>query len=90
MKQVKKIVYFITGLFVVPAVMAYLTAFILKIDIFSHALWECLCVDYILAYALTPLSYRRSVLKYIRKRYVLFALIFLMFWFWEIIRIQLF
>lgn len=87
MERAKKITLFITGLLVIPAVVAFLTAFILKIDIFEHALVECLCFDYVLTYILTPLLYRPKIKKYISNKYVLFALIFFIFWLWELFRI---
>ena len=87
MGRAKKIILFIAGLLVIPAVVAFLTAFILKIDIFDHALVECLCFDYALTYILTPLLYRPRIQKHISNKYVLFALIFFVFWLWEIFRI---
>ena len=87
MERAKKITLFIAGLLVIPAVVAFLTAFILKIDIFEHALVECLCFDYVLTYILTPLLYRPKIKKYISNKYVLFALIFFVFWLLELFRI---
>lgn len=87
MERVKKVILFIAGLLVIPAVVAFLTAFILRIDIFERALVECLCFDYIIAYILTPLLYRSRVHKYIFNKYLFFALIFFVFWLWEIFRI---
>ena len=87
MERAKKITLFIAGLLVIPAVVAFLTAFILKIDIFEHALVECLCFDYVLTYILTPLLYRPRIQKYIPNKYIFFSLIFFVFWLWELFRI---
>lgn len=88
MNRFKKIILFIAGLLVIPAIVAFLTAFILKIDIFDHALVECLCFDYALTYVLTPLLYRPKIQKYISNKYVFFVLIFFVFWLFEVCRIQ--
>lgn len=86
MNRVRKIILFIAGLLVIPTVIAFLTAFILKIDIFER-LYNSLFFDYIFAYILTPLLYRPKIKKYISNKYVLFALIFFVFWLLEIFRI---
>ena len=70
MERAKKITLFIAGLLVIPAVVAFLTAFILKMDIFEHALVECLFFDYVFAYILTPLLYRPRIQKYIPNQYM--------------------
>lgn len=86
MERAKKITLFIAGLLVIPTVIAFLTAFILKIDIFER-LYISLFFDYMIAYILTPLLYRPKIKKYISNKYVLFALIFFVFWLWEMFRI---
>ena len=88
MNRFKKIILFIAGLLVIPTIVAFLTAFILKIDIFEHALVECLFFEYMIAYILTPLLYRQKIQKYIPNKYVFFALIFFVFWLFEVCRIQ--
>lgn len=85
MKRVKKIIYFLIGLAIVPVIVAYSTAFVLKIDIFER-LYTSLFIDYMLAYILTPLLYRANIQKYLNK-YAFFALIFFLFWLFEIFRI---
>ena len=85
MKRVKKIIYFLIGLAIVPVIVAYCTAFVLKIDIFER-LYTSLFIDYMLAYILTPLLYRANIQKYLNK-YAFFALIFFLFWLFEIFRI---
>ena len=86
MERAKKITLFIAGLLVIPTVIAFLTAFILKIDIFER-LYISLFFDYMIAYILTPLLYRPKIKKYISNKYVPFALIFFVFWLWELFRI---
>ncbi len=86
MERVKKIILFIAGLLVIPMVVAFLTAFILKIDIFER-LYISLFFDYMIAYILTPFLYRPKIQKYITNKYIFFALIFFVFWLWEIFRI---
>lgn len=86
MERAKKITLFIAGLLVIPTVIAFLTAFILKIDIFER-LYISLFFDYMIAYILTPLLYRPKIKKYISNKYVLFALIFFVFWLLELFRI---
>ena len=86
MEKAKKIIYFLIGLAIVPAFVAYSTAFVLKIDIFER-LYTSLFIDYMLAYILTPLLYRENIQKYISNKYVIFSLIFFVFWFWEMFRI---
>lgn len=88
MERAKKIILFIVGLLVIPTSVAFLTAFIFKIDLFDHALVECLCFDYVFAYILTPLLYKPRIQKYISNRYVFFALTFFVFWLFEVCRIQ--
>lgn len=90
MDRTKKIILFVIGLYIIPIITAFLTAFIFKIDIFEHALFECLCFDYIIAYIFTPLLYKEKIRKYIQKEYMFFALFFFLFWFWEICRINFF
>lgn len=85
MKRVKKIIYFLIGLAIVPVIVAYSTAFVLKIDIFER-LYTSLFIDYMLAYILTPLLSRANIQKYLNK-YAFFALIFFLFWLFEIFRI---
>lgn len=85
MEKAKKITLFIAGLLVVPAFVAYSTVFVLKIDIFER-LYTSLFIDYALAYILTPLLYRENIQKYLNK-YAFFALIFFLFWLWEMFRI---
>lgn len=85
MKRVKKIIYFLIGLAIVPVIVAYSTAFVLKIDIFER-LYISLFFDYMIAYILTPLLYRENIQKYLNK-YAFFALIFFLFWLWELFRI---
>jgi hypothetical protein len=85
MERVKKIILFIAGLLVVPVIVAYSTVFVLKIDIFER-LYTSLFIDYVLAYILTPLLYRENIQKYLNK-YAFFALIFFLFWLWEMFRI---
>ena len=86
MERAKKITLFIAGLLVIPAVVAFLTAFILKIDIFER-LYISLFFDYMIAYILTPLLYRPKIKKYIPNKYIFFSLIFFVFWLWELFRI---
>ena len=86
MERAKKITLFIAGLLVIPTVIAFLTAFILKIDIFER-LYNSLFFDYVFAYILTPLLYRPKIQKYITNKYIFFALIFFVFLLWEIFRI---
>ena len=75
MNRFKKIILFIAGLLVIPAIVAFFTAFILNIDIFER-LYNSLFFDYMISYILTPLLYRPKIKKYISNKYVLFALIF--------------
>ena len=86
MERAKKITLFIAGLLVIPTVIAFLTAFILKIDIFER-LYISLFFDYMIAYILTPFLYRPKIMKYISNKYIFFSLIFFLFWLWEIFRI---
>jgi hypothetical protein len=86
MERMKKIILFIIGLLVIPTVIAFLTAFILKIDIFER-LYISLFFDYMIAYILTPLLYRPRIQKHISNKYVFFALIFFVFWLLETFRI---
>jgi hypothetical protein len=86
MERVKKIIYFLIGLAIIPAIIAYSTAFVLKIDIVER-LYNGLFFDYMLAYILTPLLYKPRVQKYISSKYIFFALIFFLFWLWEMFRI---
>lgn len=86
MERAKKIIYFFIGLAIIPAIATYFTVFVLKIDIFER-LYISLFFDYMIAYILTPLLYRPKIKKYISNKYVLFALIFLVFWLLEIFRI---
>ena len=86
MERAKKITLFIAGLLVIPAVVAFLTAFILKIDIFER-LCISLFFDYMIAYILTSLLYRQRIQKYIPNKYIFFSLIFFVFWLLEIFRI---
>lgn len=85
MERVKKIIYFLIGLAIVPVIVAYSTAFVLKIDIFER-LYTSLLIDYMIAYILTPLLYRENIQKYLNK-YAFFALIFFLFWLLEMFRI---
>ena len=85
MELAKKIIYFLIGLGIVPAIVAYSTAFVLKIDIVER-LYTSLFIDYVLAYILTPLLYRANIQKYLNK-YAFFALIFFVFWLWDVCRI---
>lgn len=86
MERAKKIIYFFIGLAIIPAIATYFTVFVLKIDIFER-LYISLFFDYMIAYILTPLLYRSKIKKYISNKYVLFALIFFVFWLWEMFRI---
>ena len=86
MEKAKKIIYFFIGLAIIPAIATYFTVFVLKVDIFDR-LYNSLFFDYMIAYILTPLLYRPKIKKYISNKYVLFALIFFVFWLWEIFRI---
>ena len=74
------------GLAIIPTIAAYFTVFVLKIDIFER-LYNSLFFDYVFAYILTPLLYRPKIKKYISNKYVFFALIFFVFWLWELFRI---
>lgn len=87
MNRVKKIILFVIGLLTIPEIVAYSTAFIFKIDMFEHAFFECLFVDYMLTYILIPLLYKPKIQKYISNKYVFFALVFFLFWLWEMFRI---
>ena len=73
MERIKKIILFIVGLYIIPTMVAYSTAFIFKVDIFERAFFECLFFDYMLTYVLTPLLYRPKIQKYIPNKYVFFA-----------------
>ena len=86
MEKAKKIIYFFIGLAIIPAIATYFTVFVLKVDIFER-LYNSLFFDYMIAYILTPLLYRPKIKKYISNKYVLFALIFFVFWLWEMFRI---
>ena len=86
MERAKKIIYFFIGLAIIPAIATYFTVFVLKVDIFER-LYNSLFFDYMIASILTPLLYRPKIKKYISNKYVLFALIFFVFWLWEIFRI---
>lgn len=85
MERAKKIIYFFIGLAIIPAIATYFTVFVLKIDIFER-LYISLFFDYMIAYILTPLLYRENIQKYLNK-YAFFALIFFLFWLWEMFRI---
>ena len=86
MERAKKIIYFFIGLAIIPAIATYFTVFVLKIVIFER-LYNSLFFDYIFAYILTPLLYRPRIQKYIPNKYIFFALIFFVFWLWELFRI---
>jgi hypothetical protein len=86
MERIKKLIRFLIGLAIIPAITTYFTVFILKIDIFER-LYNSLFFDYVFAYILTPLLYRPKIQKYIPNKYIFFSLIFFLFWLWELFRI---
>lgn len=87
MDNVKRIILFIAGMLLIPPATAFVTAFVFNINPEEQAIFECLWVDYVLAYIAAPLLYRPPVKKRIPDRRVFFAMVFFVFWFWEVFRI---
>jgi hypothetical protein len=85
MWQLKKIIKFFAGLFLIPFVVVYASSLLFQINFFEYGLLELLAFDYILVYILFPLLYQNKIKEYITNKYVFFVILFLFFYGIEVI-----
>ncbi len=86
MKTIKQILQFILGGVILTTIALFVTQiFFYKTDLTQYGLGQLLFFDYIISYLLYPLLYRLKFKKIIPNKYIFIVLLFLIFWFIEIV-----
>lgn len=86
MQRLKKILLFISGSLIVPALAVMLTNITFRtVNFFSTSLFAGLWGDYVITYIITPFLYQKGIKKYIPNQNVLFAILFCIFWICELL-----
>lgn len=77
MQRLKKIVYFLVGLYLVPVIIGILLFWLLGHDDYRYVdFWGCV---YFLVYFIFPVLYRGKIREKIPNRYLFYVLLYLLF-----------
>ena len=76
MNSIKKIVYFTTGILIVPFTLGIVTSWLLNSEDYERYMgfWESI---YLLIYILFPVVYRSKVAEKVSNKYIMFLILYL-------------